>query len=194
MPLWFKSRRFSAVIIPSLALFIVIVVLGYGESIVLPGMLSSGSNRVQLMHIAPLIVTSSLSYSLTQRLVEAEILSVRKVRWFDTGLVVLTVGIAVSASFGVGEWMGSQEAIEAGRNTIFLTGLMLIAGALHAQAAPLAPIGWVFIVTFIGYRDFGRPWPWAVTLHPAGLAVTYFFCLTVFAVGLVMNYRIHRSV
>lgn len=80
----------------------------------------------------------------------------------------------------------------AGRNTLFLVGLMLVARAVREQAATAVPVGWVLAVMFIGYRDFHRPWPWAVTLHPADFLPTSGFCLLVFAAGLVAHVRGRR--
>ncbi len=140
-----------------------------------------------LMHLTPLIVTATLAHSLAQRLPEAEDLSVRPVQRYDVALALLTVAVAVSAAAVIGAVANSATAYEAARNTLFLTGLMLLGGAVHPQAATVTPVAWVFIAAFVGYRDFHRPWPWAVTLHPAGYLPTSFFCLAVFLCGLVAS-------
>ncbi|MFD9611122.1 hypothetical protein ACFWWS_17365 [Streptomyces sp. NPDC059083] len=182
---WCKGRRLTTVVLPGLLAFTLLAVVAHGESVALPGLLTSGRNLLFLMHLTPLIVTAVLGHSLAQRLPEAEELSVRPVRRYDVALVLCTVAVAVSAAWVVGAFAGSASAYEAARNTLFLTGLMLVAGAVHPQAATVAPVAWVFAAAFVGYRDFHRPWPWAVTLHPAGYAPTSFFCLAVFLCGLV---------
>ncbi|MEV7673467.1 hypothetical protein ACWDNT_01975 [Streptomyces sp. NPDC000963] len=189
---WYKGRRLTTVVLPGLLAFTLLAAIAHGESVSLPGLITSGGNLLFLMHLTPLIVTATLAHSLAQRLPEAEDLSVRPVQRYDVALALLTVAVAVSAAAVIGAVANSATAYEAARNTLFLTGLMLLGGAVHPQAATVAPVAWVFIAAFVGYRDFHRPWPWAVTLHPAGYLPTSFFCLVVFLCGLVALRRTRR--
>ncbi|MFF7778634.1 hypothetical protein ACFZCG_29975 [Streptomyces tanashiensis] len=182
---WYKGRRLTAVVLPGLLAFTLIAAVAHGESVALPGLISTGGNLLFLMHITPLIVTGALAHSLAQRLPEAEDLTVRPLPRYDVALALCTVAAALSAAMTIGAFANSSTAYEAGRNTLFLTGLMLLGGAVHPQAATVAPVAWVFVAAFVGYRDFHRPWPWAVTLHPAGYLPTFLFCLAVFLCGLV---------
>ncbi|MEV4944041.1 hypothetical protein [Streptomyces zaomyceticus] len=181
---WYRGRRFTAVILPGLLAFTLLAAVAHGDSVALPGLLTPGGGLLFLLHLTPLIVTGTLAHSLAQRLPEAEELSVRPIERYDVTLTLLTVAVAVSAAGTVGVFADSSTAYEAARNTLFLTGLMLLGGAVHPQAATVAPVAWVFIAAFAGYRDFHRPWPWAVTLHPAGYVPTFLFCLAVFLCGL----------
>ncbi|MFE1953257.1 hypothetical protein ACFW9D_22645 [Streptomyces sp. NPDC059524] len=141
----------------------------------------------------PLIVTSGLAFALAQILPEAETVATRPVRNLDLALTIVTVVLAGTAGLVVGAISGSEEATATCRNLFFLTGFMLIARAVHPQAATLIPVSWVFIVIFLGYRDFNRPWPWAVTLHPAGFMPTFVLSLFVFACGLAAQARTRHS-
>ncbi|MFH9073646.1 hypothetical protein [Streptomyces alboflavus] len=190
---WVKARRLGTVLLPGTVVFALILSVAHDRAIELPGMLSGGGNRVFLLQLVPLVITSTLAHSLAQRLVEAEEVAMRNVRRLDTLLVAACVLAAVLASLVVGGLSGSDEATVAGRNTAFLTGVMLLAGAAHPQAATVAPVGWVFAIVFLGYADFDRPWPWAVTLHTPASIPSLAICSTVFVGGLVAQARARRA-
>ncbi|MFI8928124.1 hypothetical protein ACIG3E_10680 [Streptomyces sp. NPDC053474] len=191
---WIKARRVLPVLLPGTAAFTLIVAVAHDRAIELPGMLSAGGNRVFLMQIMPLVITSVLAHCLAQRLVEAEAVAARNLRRLDALLVVACVLTATLAGLVVGAVSGSDEATAVGRNTVFLTGLMLLADAVYAKAATVAPVGWVFAIMFLGYADYHRPWPWALTLHPPGNVPALALCLLVFLGGLVAQARVRRSV
>lgn len=193
MILWVRARRVLPVLVPCLLAFLMVITAGRQESVLLPGLIGGGRNRVQLVHLAPLIVTSALTYCLNQKLAEAELTTVRRIRLLDAALSTAAVALAASVSCLLAGITHADLLYEVGRNTAFLAGVMLIAGALHPQAATLAPVAWVFTVMFAGYRDYDQPWIWAVTLHPAHIVVTASFCLVVFATGLAVGNRSPRS-
>ncbi|MFF8530767.1 hypothetical protein ACF07B_02030 [Streptomyces sp. NPDC015532] len=193
MTLWLKARRVQAVLAPALAAFVVVVAVAHDQYVRLPSLLAAGGNRVFLMQMTPLIITSTLAYSLAQGSREIEATAKRRIRALDAALVTTLVVAAALAGLVIGILAGSQEAIMTGRNTMFLAGGMLLARTAHEQAASALPVGWVFAVMFLGYRDFGRPWPWAVTLHPAGYLPTLGFCLFVFVAGLTVHARVRRA-
>lgn len=192
MTLWFKVRRVPTVLIPALVAFTLVVVVAHDRYAQLPSLLAGGSSRVFLMQMTPLIITSALAYSLAQSVREIEAAARRRVRVLDAALVSVLVTAVVLVSLLTGTLADSQEATMAGRNTMFLTGLMLLARAVHEQAASAVTVGWVFAVMFVGYRDFDRPWPWAVTLHPAGYPPALGLCLLVLGTGLVVHIRTRR--
>ncbi len=192
MTLWLKTRRVQALLAPALAVFVGIVAVAHDRFVQLPSLLAGGGNRVFVMQLTPLIITSTLAHSLAQGVTEIEATAQRKVRTMDAGLVIGLVAAAAVASLVAGMVTGSQEATMACRNTLFLTGLMLLARTVHEQAASALPVGWVFAVMFLGYRDYHSPWPWAVTLHPANFLPTFGFCLLVFAAGLTLHARARR--
>ncbi|MEV0439963.1 hypothetical protein AB0I84_24295 [Streptomyces spectabilis] len=191
---WFKARLVLPVLLPGTAVFTLVVAVAHDRAIELPGMLSAGGNRVFLVQIVPLVITSVLAHSLAQRLVEAEVVATRDPRRLDAFLVVACVLTAAAASLAIGAVSASDEATMAGRNTAFLTGIMLLAQAAHPKAATVAPVGWVFVVMFLGHADYHRPWPWAVTLHPPADVPALVLCSIVFLGGLVAQARVRRLV
>ncbi|WJV47226.1 hypothetical protein [Streptomyces flavofungini] len=190
---WIKARRLLPALVPGTAAFTLIVAVAHDRAVELPGVLSAGGNRVFLMQIVPLVITSALAHSLDQRLVEAEVVTTRALGRLDALLVTATVLTSAVAGLVVGALAGSDEATAVGRNTAFLTGLMLLAQAAHPKAATAAPVGWVFAVIFLGYADFHRPWPWAVTLHAPTHVLALALCVIVFVGGLVALTRARRS-
>ncbi|MFF1376381.1 hypothetical protein [Streptomyces sp. NPDC058308] len=190
---WIKARRLLPVLLPGTVAFTLIVAFAHDRAIELPGVLSAGGNRVFLMQITPLVITSTLAHSLDQRLVEAEVVTTRNLRRLDTLLITACVLAAVVAGLIIGVPAGNDEATTVGRNTAFLTGLMLLAAAVHPKASTVAPVGWVFVIIFLGYADFQRPWPWAVTLHSSSNIPALALCSIVFVGGLVAQARNRRS-
>ncbi|ANB09768.1 hypothetical protein SAM40697_5813 [Streptomyces ambofaciens] len=192
MTLWFKVRRVQAALGPALAAFALLVVVAHDQYVQLPSLLTARGNRVFLMQLVPLIVTSALAHSLAQAVTEIEAVAQRKVQRLDAALITAVAVATLAASLLTGGVTGSSEASIPGRNVLFLTGLMLVARVCNEQAATAVPVGWVLAVMFVGYRDFDRPWPWAVTLHPADYLPTFGFCLLVFAAGLITHVRFRR--
>ncbi|MFM9612634.1 hypothetical protein [Streptomyces niveiscabiei] len=192
MTFWCKARRVQAALVPALAAFVLLVTVAHDQYVRLPSLLTAQGNRVFLLQLVPLIVSSALAHSLAQAVTEVEATAQRRVRALDAAMITAVAATAVLASLLVRAVSGSGEASMAGRNTLFLVGLMLVARAVREQAATAVPVGWVLAVMFIGYRDFHRPWPWAVTLHPADFLPTSGFCLLVFAAGLVAHVRGRR--
>ncbi|MFC8062973.1 hypothetical protein [Streptomyces sp. NPDC057293] len=192
MTLWFKARRVQTALVPALVAFAVLVMVAHDQYVQLPSLLTARGNRVFLMQLVPLIVTSALAYSLAQAVTEIEAVAQRKVRHLDAALITAVMVATLAAGLLTGEISGSTEASMAGRNVLFLAGLMLVVRVFNEQAATAVPVGWVLAVMFIGYRDFNRPWPWAVTLHPPDYLPTYGLCLSVFAAGLIAHTRFRR--
>ncbi|MDX3386013.1 hypothetical protein PV682_31825 [Streptomyces niveiscabiei] len=192
MTFWCKARRVQAALVPALAAFALLVAVAHDQYVRLPSLLTAQGNRVFLLQLVPLVVSSALAHSLAQAVTDVEATAQRRVRALDAAMITAVAATAVLASLLVRAVSGSGEASMAGRNTLFLVGLMLVARAVREQAATAVPVGWVLAVMFVGYRDFHRPWPWAVTLHPADFLPTSGFCLLVFAAGLVAHVRGRR--
>ncbi|WP_055702267.1 MULTISPECIES: hypothetical protein [Streptomyces] len=190
---WIKARRLLPVLLPGVTVCVLVVALAHDRSIELPGMLTAGANQVFLMQLTPLLITSTLAHCLTQRLDEAEAVATRNLRRLDMLAVLTCVCAVAAAGVAIGAAAGSDEATTVGRNTAFLTGLMLLAGAAHPKAATAAPVGWVFAIMFLGHSDYHRPWPWAVTLHAPSSLPALGVCLIVLLGGLIAQARIRRT-
>lgn len=192
MSLWCTVRRVQAVLLPALAAFTIVVMVAHDQYIRMPGLIGTSGNQVFLMQLAPLVIVSALAHSLGQAVPDVEATAQRAVRALDGALITVLIGAAALVASAVAVAAGSSEAAMAGRNTMFLTGLMLVARRCHEQAATALPVGWVLAVVLIGYRDSDRPWPWALTLHPAGFLPTFAVCLLVLAAGLTLHVRAPR--
>ncbi|KUL53714.1 MULTISPECIES: hypothetical protein [unclassified Streptomyces] len=190
---WLKARRLLPVLLPGTAACVLIVALAHDRAIDLPGVLNAGANQIFLMQLIPLLVTSTLAHCLAQRLEEAEAVATRDPRRLDTLTVLTCVSVVAVAGLAIGAAAGSDEATTVGRNTAFLTGLMLLAEAVHPKAATVAPVGWVFAIMFLGHSDYHRPWPWAVTLHAPWDPPALVACAIVFLGGLIAQARIRHT-
>jgi hypothetical protein len=78
--------------------------------------------------------------------------------------VAAAVGIA-GAAYAITH---IDEALVLARNTLFLTGLMLIARSFIARGGIVVATGWVLIVILVGRRTPAEYFPWAVTGLPIG--------------------------
>ncbi|MFB7421200.1 hypothetical protein ACFC18_26470 [Streptomyces sp. NPDC056121] len=184
---WCRARLLVPVLLPGLLTFALGLVVARDDAIALPSFFNAGGNRIAFVQVLPLMVSSTLAYAMTQRLTEAEALARRPIALLDTGLSAAAGFLALAASVTVWHFGGSQESLAAGRNTLFLIGLMLIAARINSQAATLTPVAWMFAMLFIGFKDHHRPWFWAVTLHRADFAPTFALCALVFIAGLATN-------
>ncbi|WP_030835935.1 hypothetical protein [Streptomyces hygroscopicus] len=188
---WFKARRIVPVLLPCLAGFVVIVALFSGVTVDFPSLLTGGSNDFLIMLLAPVPATSGLLLCLTSRLVESEAARWRPVHHYDALLITATVAFAAAVGCVAGWASGSGDAWSLGRNTGFLTGLMLLVHTAAPQGAVAVPVGWVFTVVFVGFDRFHRPYPWTVLPQPPTEPLSLTTALAVFAVGLIAHATAH---
>ncbi|MEV7190997.1 hypothetical protein AB0N81_04190 [Streptomyces sp. NPDC093510] len=188
---WFKARRVAVVLVPCLAVFAVLVAGFHGVAVEFPSLLVGGSNDFLVMLLAPVPVTSGLLLSLTARLVEGEAAAWRPVSRYDTALILATGTFAVMLGALIGQLSGSDDAWSTGRNTLFLTGLMLLAHTVVPQGAVAVPVGWIFTVVLVGFDQFHRPYVWTVLPRPPADLPALTAALITFAAGLAVHAR-HR--
>ncbi|MEU1519569.1 hypothetical protein ABZ490_46920 [Streptomyces sp. NPDC005811] len=105
-------------------------------------------------------------FSLESRVDSIEKSGFRGLGILDISLVCVVVVLAVSISLLLGLAIGSPAVIAAGRNTAFLLGLMLCARWAVGQAAVVAPVVWLMIVMFFGFRTGNDPYPWSILPEP----------------------------
>ncbi|MGP4001164.1 hypothetical protein [Streptomyces sp. 8N706] len=86
----------------------------------------------------------------------------------DATLVTATMGAAVATSVAAGLVLDAPQAGTAGRNTLFLTGLMLCGRAVVGQQAVMIPVAWLILVVFLGFRPSGDPYAWTIVPEPVG--------------------------
>ncbi|MGC5343469.1 hypothetical protein ACPXCE_18585 [Streptomyces sp. DT24] len=98
-----------------------------------------------------------------------------------SGLVALGIGYAVSAV------RAAPVAEAAGRNMLFLTGVMLCARWLwDGRIAVLAGITWVIMVTLIGFDAMRQPRVWAVIGLPPRDVAGFAISLSCFGLGILL--------
>ncbi|MFB7501879.1 hypothetical protein ACFC09_45840 [Streptomyces sp. NPDC056161] len=182
---WFKARRIAPVLVPSLLTCLVVIGLAHAWTIELPGLLTGSHNRIFLLYLVPILPASALNLALTSRLTEAETAAAREVRRYDLALIC---GAAAALTLGgvlIGAASGAPEAWASGRNMLFLTGLMLLAHAIKAEAAVAAPSAWVFLVMFFGFDQYRYPYFWSILPHAPGHLISLAAAILTFAAGLV---------
>ncbi|WJV48578.1 hypothetical protein [Streptomyces flavofungini] len=191
MTWWFKARRIWSVLVPCLVAFALVVAGFHGVAVEFPSLLVGGSNDFLLMLLAPVLVTSGLLLCLSSRLEEGEAVAWRPVSRYDTVLIVAAGAFAVAVGCAVGQSSGSDDAWSTGRNTLFLTGLMLLVHTVAPQGAVAVPVGWIFTVVFVGFDQFHRPYPWTVLPRSPSDLPAFTAALVAFTAGLVAHAR-HR--
>lgn len=191
MTWWCKARRIWSVLAPCLVGFTLLVAGFHGVAVEFPSLLIGGTNDFLLMLLAPVLVTSGLLLSLTSRHEEGEAVAWRPVSRYDSVLIVAAGAFAVAVGCVVGQMSGSDDAWSTGRNTLFLTGLMLLVHTVAPQGAVAVPVGWIFIVVLLGFDQFHRPYPWTVLPRPPSDLPALTAALVAFAAGVLTHAR-HR--
>lgn len=190
---WFKARRIAPVLLPSMTLFALLVLVMHDGSVELPALLTGGNNSVVLTLVTPLLVTSGLLFCLTSRLLEGEIAGQRPVARYDALLIAAVMILSVAIGAAAGWLSGSETAWGVGRNTAYLTGLMLGAHAVVPPAAVMLPIGCIFTVIFLGYDQYHRPYPWTILPEPATHVGAALVSVAVFTIGLAAFVATRRN-
>ncbi|MGP4109717.1 hypothetical protein ACTWP5_02215 [Streptomyces sp. 4N509B] len=174
------------VLVGGLLLFMLVLVLLQDRVVDLPSFLASSSRPVLFVLMAPVPLCAALMTCLESRLTEAEDSGVRSVRLLDAGLVLA----AVAAAGGIGALLGvlldSSAAPAAGRNAVFLVGLMLCVRAVVGSTAVMAPVVWIFAVILLGMSPTSNA-VWAVLPEPAGDPLAGVAAAVALAAGLTLQ-------
>ncbi|MDT0266735.1 hypothetical protein RM844_10560 [Streptomyces sp. DSM 44915] len=191
---WVRARRTFSVLLLALGVFTGAVLLLGDATVELPSILSGSANPVLFVLMAPVPVCAALELSLGSRLVEAEDTAVRRVRAWDAGLVLGVCAAALAAGGAVHLLTGNAYAVAAGRNVVFLTGLLLCVRVFVGQPAVAAPVLWVFAVIFAGFSRGGHSGFWTVLPRPSGDAPAALAAVLALALGLLLHVTVRRSV
>lgn len=189
---WVKARRAHTVLPAALVLYVLLLVLFQGDSVALPS-LTGGSAQVVLALFIPVPLVSGLAMCLDTCLSAAESTAVRPVRYLDGGLVAAVAVTAVVTSALAAVALGDAVIGTVGRNTLFLTGLMLIARALFGRPGALLPTAWILTVCLCGFRPGNDAYPWTVLPEPLGAPHAAAGALLMFGAGLVVQIRYARN-
>lgn len=163
---WLKARRVPTVLAAMLVTFVVLVFVVQNTFVLLPSF--TGRSQVALSLFVPIPLIAGLMLCLESRIAPAEDSGVRSVALLDAALITAAIGTAVVTSVVAGLVLDAPQAGTAGRNALFLTGLMLCGRAVMGQRAVMIPVAWLFFVVFIGFRPTGDPYPWTIVPEPAG--------------------------
>ncbi|UCM88310.1 hypothetical protein [Streptomyces marincola] len=163
---WCKVRR-AHVLLPLGLLSLALLALVLRDSTAaLPSFSMSGSNEAKIMLFAPIPLVSTIALCLDSRLPAAEVAGIRPVRGLDTALTGLVLAVAVMVCLLLGVWLDSGTVVAAGRNTVFLTGLLLLLRPVVGEAAVIGPVTWLMAVVLLGFRESDDPYPWTVLPEP----------------------------
>ncbi|GGX40822.1 hypothetical protein [Streptomyces chryseus] len=186
MTLWLKARRIPLLAV-GLALYAGVAIAAGSLTANLPTLTSSGAAGVPLMLFAPLPACAALIFCLESGSPGAEGTASRRVARYDQVVIVLSGVVALTIGYGTAVLRSAPVAEAAGRNMLFLTGIMLCARWLwDGRIGVLAGIAWVIMVTLIGFNARREPYTWAVIGLPphdiAGMALS----LTCFTLGALL--------
>jgi hypothetical protein len=164
---WIKARLVHTVLAGGLVAFMALTLALQDASVVLPSFTVTAGNSVVLAFFTPLLVVGTLAQCLDSRLASAELTGTRPVPWMDTALIAAAMATVLAFTSVAGAALGSGAVLQAGRNTVFLTGLLLIARAFAGRAGIMLPLVWIFAVVFFGRLTGTHYRSWAVTALPA---------------------------
>jgi hypothetical protein len=162
---WLKVRRAQTLLVASIGAFAALLLLADGRLAIFPSFLG-GVQHAALTLFVPIPLLAATMFSLESRVYSLEKAGVRTLRLLDISLVTAVVIFAVTISLFLGFALGSPAITAAGRNTTFLLGLMLCARWAVGRAAVVAPVAWLMIVMFFGFRTGNDPYPWSVLPEP----------------------------
>ncbi|MBT2488247.1 hypothetical protein J7E96_06865 [Streptomyces sp. ISL-96] len=190
---WLKARQAHFVLPAGIAGLAVLTLVFHDVSARLPSISLSNGTETQVLLFAPVVVVAAVARCLDSRLPAAESSGIRRVRLLDTALIVAFVLAAILVGCAVGALFSSAAAWTSGRNTAFLTGLMLCARALVGRPAVMVPLGWVMTVVLVGFRTWDAPYFWAIVPEPFAAPHAAIATVLVFAAGVVAQLRTTRS-
>ncbi|GGT27433.1 hypothetical protein [Streptomyces chromofuscus] len=185
---WLKVRLTPTVLAAALAGYTLLLLTVRDGEVILPAISVNAGNTVPLAFFLPLIVAGPLAHCLDSRQPYAELTGIRRTAWLDTLLAAASMAAVLAATGLVGLVTEAEATLQAGRNTLFLTGLMLIARAVLGRAGIVVPLGWVFAVILLGRRTSSSFYSWAVTALPPGTGHATATAALSIAAGLAATY------
>ncbi|MFF3359812.1 hypothetical protein ACFYWN_46355 [Streptomyces sp. NPDC002917] len=184
---WIKVRRAHAVLPVALAAYGLLLLVGNTTTSV-PSISLGSIVQARVVLLAPIPLTTGLFFCLESRLLHQEKTAVQPVRLLDALLIFTAVGASVLLAALFGFASGSGDIAAAGRNTLFLTGLLLILRPVIHQGAAVVPMAWLILVLLMGYRSPQDPYPWTVLPEPMGAPHAAASAAAVFAAGMFIQF------
>ncbi|MET9774224.1 hypothetical protein ABZ023_08100 [Streptomyces sp. NPDC006367] len=168
MTWWLRVRLVPTVLMSALAGYTLLLLTVRDGTVILPAISVNAGNTVPLAFFLPLLVAGPLAHCLDSRQPHAELTGIRRTAWRDTVLAAASTAAALALTGLVHAVTSADVTLQTGRNTLFLTGLMLTARAVLGRAGIVVPLGWVFAVILLGRRTSSTFHSWAVTALPPG--------------------------
>ncbi|WP_230396358.1 hypothetical protein [Streptomyces blattellae] len=190
---WLKVRRVHPVLTAAVGTFTLLTFAFRDNAVVLPSFSVNAGNSVVLSFFTPLIVVGAIGQCLDSRLPSAERTGLRPVGWMDTGLVLAAVGVVLAGSGAAGWALDSGAAVQAGRNTVLLTGMILLGRGFFGRASVVLPLAWVFAVVFFGRSSGTAYHSWALTGQEASDPYAAALAAATFVIGLSVNQYTSRT-
>lgn len=188
---WIKVRRCHVVLPASLLSFLALAAIVQDTSVILPSII--GNTQVALSLFVPVPLLSGLMLCLESRLPAPESSSTRAVQLMDAALVVACLGSTLILSVAEGLLLDMPLALATARNACFLAGLMLLGRVVMGQSAVMLPVAWIVLVTFVGFRGQGDPYPWALVPEPSNAVLAAVGAAFVLFIGILANLRSSRK-
>ncbi|MFF7330927.1 hypothetical protein [Streptomyces sp. NPDC008150] len=190
MTWWFRARRAGTLLPLGLVVLGVGLYAAGGGTVLLPSF-GGGMATVVLSVFVPVPLLGLLMLSLESGLPAAEATAVRSVARLDVMLVGAVLVAAVLVSGLVAAVTRSDAALVAGRDTVFLTGLMLLGRVRMGRTAVLLPVGWLMAFVLTGSRA-GRPRSWNIVALPPESVLAAAAAVLMCGAGLAVQSRSPR--
>ncbi|MGP4044772.1 hypothetical protein [Streptomyces sp. 2A115] len=159
-----------------------------GQSFMMPTW-DAGTAQARLTLFVPLVITIGLGLCMESRLTAPEVAGIRPINRLDICMsVVSTLGallLGVLLSFLI----DSPEFATAGRNSVFLSGLLLVAWPVLREAAVLVPTAWIFVVMLTGFRSPLDAYPWTIIPEPSDRPHAWIGACLAFLLGIFVQAR-----
>lgn len=165
---WLKVRLAPTVLAAALVGYTLLLLVVRDGVVILPAISVNAGNTVPLASFLPLLVAGPLAHCLDSRQPHAELTGTRRTAWMDTSLAAAAMGVVLAMTVLVSVVTEADATWQAGRNTLFLTGLMLTARAGLGRAGVAIPLLWIFAVILLGRRTSSAFHAWAVTALAPG--------------------------
>lgn len=189
---WVKARQIVPVLGTGLTVIAFAVCLFTDASASLVSWTVS-HQTVPVLTFAPLVLAATLAFSLDSRLPEAELTAIRPVSAMDAFLISSTVAAAVTIAIMAFAVTHFDEALILARNTLFLTGLTLIARSFIARGGIVVATGWVLVVILIGRRTPVEYFSWAVTGLPIETPHATIAAVAAITLGVLLTFLTARK-
>lgn len=189
---WFKARQIVPVVGTGLAVVAFAVCFFTDANASLMSWTVS-HQTVPVLTFAPLVLAATLAFCLDSRLPEAELTAIRPVSVMDALLISSAVAAAVTVAIAAFAVRHIDEALILARNTLFLTGLMLIARSFIDRGGIVVATGWVLVVILIGRRTPVEYFPWAVTGLPIGSSHATIAAVVAITLGVLLTFLTARK-